>query len=195
MGSRETVSHTFEVNRDKIRDLWWVQAMLFGVVFGVVMGLFAAHQSHGSGVADGLVTGSIGGVVFGLAMGWGTRRQQVAREQRTAAVTAGLTAERRTQALRVSRRGPIPDDPAIRAAAAGLARDQLGQSISHRSENLTIFGVGRHPVLTRETSQFSPKLGSHSSSCLRAGVREVPEVCDDPALFSVPSDRFSWRGR
>jgi len=140
MGSRETVSHTFEVNRDKIRDLWWVQAMLFGVVFGVVMGLFAAHR-HGYDVADGLVTGSIGGVVFGLAMGWGTRRQQVAREQRTAAVTAGLTAERRTQALRASRRGPVPGDPAIRAAAAGLARDQLGQSISHRSKNLTSFSI------------------------------------------------------
>ncbi len=134
------MSHTFEVNRDKIRDLWWVQAMLFGVVFGVVMGLFAAHR-HGYDVADGLVTGSIGGVVFGLAMGWGTRRQQVAREQRTAAVTAGLTAERRTQALRASRRGPVPGDPAIRAAAAGLARDQLGQSISHRSKNLTSFSI------------------------------------------------------
>jgi len=135
------VSHTFEVNRDKIRDLWWVQAMLFGVVFGVVMGLFAAHQSHGSGVAAGLVTGSIGGVVFGLVMGWVTRRQQVAREQRTAAVTAGLTAERRTQAVRASRRGPIPDDPAIRAAAAGLTHDDLEQSISYRSKNLTSFSI------------------------------------------------------
>lgn len=43
--------------------------------------------------------------------------------------------------MRASRRGPVPDDPATRAAAAGLARDQLEQSISQRSKNLTIFGV------------------------------------------------------
>lgn len=228
MGSGETVSHTFEVNRDKIFNLWWVQAMLLGVVFGVVMGLFAAHQSRGSGVAAGLVTGSIGGVLFGLVMGWVTRRQLVARDRRTAAVTAGLTAERRTQALRASRRGPVPDDPAIRAAAAGLTRDQLEQSISYRSKNIAIFGVigllelvvlaltssrwywpavlmfaavivtqWRQPQALRRQActaqphrrlptidasspvgtilpgddEFSPKLGSHSSSCLRAASR------------------------
>ncbi len=70
-------------------------------------------------------------------MGWGTRRQPVAREQRT----AGLTAERRTLAVRASRRGPVPDDPAIRAAAAGVTEDQLEQSISQRSKNLAIFAV------------------------------------------------------
>jgi len=140
MGSRETVSHTFEVNRDKIRHLWWVRALILGVVFGVVMGLFAAHR-HGYDVVDGLITGIFSGVLFGLFMSRATRRQQVAREQRTAAFTGGLTPERRTVAVRASRRGPVPDDPAIRAAAAGLARDQLGQSISHRSKNLTIFGV------------------------------------------------------
>ncbi len=135
------MSHTFEVNRDKIRDLWWVQAMLSGVVFGVVMGLFAAEQSHGFGVAAGLVAGSIGGVLFGLVVAWVIRRQLVARDRRTAAVTAGLTAERRIQALRASRRGPVPGDPAIRAAAAGLTHDDLEQSISHRSKNLTSFSI------------------------------------------------------
>ncbi len=133
--------HTVEVERGKLLKLWWVQAVIFGVQFGVVTGLFAAHRGHGSSVADGLITGSIGGVVFGLAMGWGTRRQQVAREQRTAAFTAGLTAERRMLAVRASRRGPVPDDPAIRAAAAGLTEDRLEQSISQRSKNLAIFGV------------------------------------------------------
>lgn len=109
--------------------------------FGVVTGLFAAHRGHGSGVADGLITGSIGGVLFGLAMGWVTRRQQVVREQRTAAFTAGLTAERRTLVERASRRGPVPDDPAIRAAAVSLTPDQLEQSISNHSKNLAVFGV------------------------------------------------------
>jgi len=75
------------------------------------------------------------------AMGRGTRRQQVAREQRTAAFTAGLTAERRTLAVRASRRGPVPDDPAIRAAAVGVTEDRLEQSISQRSKNLAIFAV------------------------------------------------------
>ncbi|MDQ2738755.1 MAG: hypothetical protein M3Y35_09130, partial [Actinomycetota bacterium] len=34
-----------------------------------------------------------------------------------------------------------PDDPAIRAAAAGLTEDRLEQSISQRSKNLAIFAV------------------------------------------------------
>lgn len=141
MGSGATVSHTFEVNRDKIGNLWWVQVLTSGVPFGVLMGLFAAHRGHGSGVADGLGTGLVVGLLFGVFMALAARRQQVARDQRTAAFTGGLTPERRTVAVRASRRGPVPDDPAIRTAAAALTQDQLEQSINQRSKNLTIFGV------------------------------------------------------
>jgi len=128
------------VDRDKIFNLWWVRVLTSGVPFGVVMGLFAAHR-HGSDAADGLINGAVSGVLFGVFMAWATRRQQVAREQRTAVFTGGLTPERRAMAVRASRRGPVPDDAAIRTAAVGLARDQLEQSISQRSKNLTIFGV------------------------------------------------------
>lgn len=134
------MSHTFEVNWNKVRSLWWVRALVGGVPFGVLMGLFAAHR-HGSDVVDGLITGIFSGVLFGLFMSWATRRQEVAREHRTAAFTGGLTPEHRGSAVQASRRGPVPGDPAIRAAAAALARDQLGQSINQRSKNLTIFGV------------------------------------------------------
>ncbi len=133
--------HTSEVNRDKILNLWWVRVLVFGVPFGVVMGLFAAHRGHGSGGADGLINGTVSGVLFGLFLAWVTRRQQIAREQRTTAFTGGLTPERRAVAVRASRRGPAPDDAAIRVVAAALTRDQLEQSISQRSKNFTIFGA------------------------------------------------------
>jgi len=125
-----------KVNRGKIGNVWWRRALLYGVPFGIVIGLFAAHRGHGSGLADGLINGIFSGALFGLAMGWLTRRQQAAREQRTAAFTAGLTAQHRTLAVRASRRGPIPDDPAIRAAAARLTRDQLERTTSQRNRNL-----------------------------------------------------------
>lgn len=69
------------------------------------------------------------------------RRQQVAREQRTAACTGGLTPERRALAVRASRRGPVPDDAATRAAAAALTRYQLEQTTTQRNKNVAIFGA------------------------------------------------------
>lgn len=132
--------HTAAVNREKLLRSWWFQAVLFGVPFGVLMGLLGPYRRHGSGLAAGLITGVIAGVLFGLAMGWFTRRQRLAWERRTAAFTAGLTAEGRTLAMRAARRGRVPADPAIRAAVAGLTRDQLEQSISQRGKNLAIFG-------------------------------------------------------
>lgn len=134
-------SHTSYVNRGGIRNTWWSRALLYGVPFGVVMGLFAAHRGPGFGVVDGLIAGIFSGVLFGLAMGWLTRRQQLAREQRAAAFTAGLTAQHRTLAVRTSRRGPIPDDPATRAAAAALTRDQLERSTGQRNKNLARLGA------------------------------------------------------
>lgn len=111
--------------------------MLYGVPFGFLMGLSAAHQ--------GLITGIFTGAAFGLAMNWLTQRQQAAREQRTAAFTAGLPLQDRTLALRASRRGPIPDDPATRAAAAALTRYQLERTTSQRTKNLV--GLGAFALL------------------------------------------------
>ncbi len=127
------------MNRGKVRNTGWSRALLSGVPFGVLTGLFAAHR-HGYDVADGLITGTFSGILFGLLMSVVTGRQQAAREQRTAAFTAGLTAPDRALAVRASRHGSVPGDPVIRAAAAGLTRDQLEQSISQRSKNLAIFG-------------------------------------------------------
>lgn len=115
--------------------------MLYGVPFGVLMGLFAAYRRHGSNVVAGLIVGIISGVLFGVLMTAVTRRQQAARDQRTAAFTAGLTAQSRKSAMRASRRGPVPGDPATRAAAAALTRDRLEQSISQRRRSLTGFSV------------------------------------------------------
>lgn len=43
-------------------------------------------------------------------------------------------------ATRASRRGPIPDDPATRTAAA-VARDQLERAIKHRTTFVSLFGA------------------------------------------------------
>lgn len=129
------------MNRGGNRSKWLSRALLYGAPFGVVMGLFAAHRAHGSGLTDGLINGAISGVLFGVFMRVVTRRQQVAQEQRTAAFTAGLSLQDRTLAVRASRRGPIPDDPATRAAAAALTRDQLERTTSQRNRNLALFGA------------------------------------------------------
>ncbi len=122
------------MNRDKIFDLWLVRVLLYGVPFGVFMGVFTTDRGH---VASGWVSSIVAGVLFGLVMGSAHRRQQLAREQRT----AGLTTQNRTLAVRASRCGPIPGDPATRAAAAALTRDLLEQITSQRGKNLAVFGA------------------------------------------------------
>lgn len=117
--------------------------MLYGVPFGVLMGLFAAYR-RGADVVDGLVTGIVSGVLFGVWMSVVAGRQQAARARRTAPFTAGLTAQGRALAVRASRRGPVPGDSAVRAAAA-LARDQLEQTTSQRGRNLA--GMAAFTVL------------------------------------------------
>ena len=129
------------MNWGGIRSTWWFRALLYGVPFGVAAALLAVHRGHPSGIENWLINGVFSGVLFGLLMGWATRRQQAAREQRTAAFTAGLTAQDRTLAVRASRRGPIPDDPATRAAAAALTEDQLERTTSQRNWNLAGLGV------------------------------------------------------
>lgn len=111
--------------------------MLYGGPFGVLMGSLGAHRTHRFDAVEGLITVVFTGVLFELAMGWMTQRQRAAREQRTAAFTAGLTARSRTMALRASWRGPIPEDPATRAAAAAMFRYQLERTTSQRSRSLS----------------------------------------------------------
>ena len=108
--------------------------------FGVLTGLSDAHRRGNHGV-DGWITGTVSGVLFGVFMSVIAGRQQAAREQRTAVFTAGLSAPDRALAVRASRRGPIPDDPAICAAAARLTRDRLEQSIRQRGRNLAGLAV------------------------------------------------------
>ncbi len=43
--------------------------------------------------------------------------------------------------MRASRRGPVPDDAATRAAAAALTRYQLEQTTTQRNKNVAIFGA------------------------------------------------------
>ena len=128
------------MRREEFLDRWWGRGLLYGALFGVVMGLVNS-SSHPVSVVERLVTGVVAGVVFGLSMGWGTQRQWTARRRRTAAFTAGLTDERRRLAVRASHRGPVPDDPGTRVAAAALARDRLDELTRQRTQALVIFGL------------------------------------------------------
>ncbi len=128
------------MTRGKVLERWWGRALVYGVPFGVVMGLF--DPDGRDSLLERLVTGVIAGVGFGLLMGWATQRQLVARRQRTAAFTAGLTEQGLRSAERASRKGPVPNDPAVNAAAAALARFQLEEITRHRNQVLVIFGVG-----------------------------------------------------
>ena len=126
------------VRRDEFLQRWWVRVLLSGIPFGVMIGLFVGHRDS---VRERVLIGVIGGLVLGLAVGWSDRRQVMLRRQRITSFTAGLTEEGRWVAERASRRGPVPDDPQIRSAAAGLARDGLERVLRERTYGLVSFGL------------------------------------------------------
>ena len=113
--------------------------MLYGVLFGVMWGSF--DFDHRDSVRERVLIGVIAGVLFGLVLGWVTRGAHDVRRQRTAAFTSGFTEERRRLAERASRRGPVPDDPQTRAAAAALARYRLEGVIRLRTAGLVSLGL------------------------------------------------------
>lgn len=129
------------MNRDSLSKSWWVRVLTSAVPFGVVVGLTFAHRASGWSLSDGLIGGIGGGLLFGLLMAWSHSRHQLLREQRAAVFTAGLTPQHRIVAVRASRGGPIPEDSATRAVAAGLIRDRLERSDGQRSRAVLFFSV------------------------------------------------------
>ncbi|WP_432946492.1 hypothetical protein ACQPXM_08375 [Kribbella sp. CA-253562] len=116
----------------------WVAGTVAGVMYGVLFAL-GTHYLGDVGWTAALIMGGIGAPFFGVAMGFVSRQLK-----QTIAPTAGgdeLTRKQRGIALRAAQRGPIPADPAVRAAAAEYARRHLDQADKRWTRILIAFGA------------------------------------------------------
>lgn len=113
----------------------WQFGVWCGVMFGVLFGVGLRYPMGESWTAA-LVSGGLTAPLFGLSMAR-VRRQQRRQTGRFRAMK--LTAEQERAAQRATWRGPVPDDPAVRAAAAELTRIQLGRLGSRWFRGLAAF--------------------------------------------------------
>ena len=105
----------------------WVLALLSGGVFGVLMALNNRLLDDNSST-EALITGSIMGVFFGAFMGPIT-----ARDNRRVREAAGyLPPGQLGRAVRLARRGAVPEDQELRRAARRIAQHRLSQVRSQR---------------------------------------------------------------
>jgi hypothetical protein len=116
----------------------WAVGTLSGILYGVLFALAARYlmELRWTGA---LIVGGIQAPLFGAAMGFVSRQMK-----HLVAPTAGgdeLTRKQRGIALRAAQRGPIPADPAVRAAAAEYARRHLDQAEKRWHRILIAFGA------------------------------------------------------
>lgn len=97
----------------------WVLVLFHGVPFGIVMGTFV--KTDGESWTSAVVGGLIMGLAFGLAMGFRAYKWQSEMQ----AAEGGLPAVKATAAHRASSRGPVPEDPEVRAVALRIATQDL----------------------------------------------------------------------
>lgn len=116
--------------------LWWVVA--------VVMAFFVGGYLTAVGIQTGRLWsvavpgGVVSGVLLGVVLGRWAAHQRTAQSL----LVEGLDRQGRRRAVRAVTRGPSPSDPRVRAAAHGLASDQLAQLDRQRPWAVPFFGVG-----------------------------------------------------
>jgi hypothetical protein len=98
----------------------WLTGILAGLLYGVLFAL-AAHYLVSEDWTAAVIAGAVTGPLFGLVMAIVQRRT----DRLFSSLPGDLTRKQRQAATRASRRGPVPADPAIRAAALDLAHRQL----------------------------------------------------------------------
>lgn len=98
----------------------WKRAVVLGVTFGALMTLCTVLSQDVSWVGAAL-GGVVGGALFGLI----ASRTMFPQEPELRTVVAASQAAGRRQVSRATWRGPVPDDPDVRAAAAGVIAYQL----------------------------------------------------------------------
>lgn len=111
---------------------------MLGLVCGTAFGvLITAYGVDGDRLPAAALGGVLTAVPFGLAMGvWGAREGRVRR----AALAEVGEADHRT-AVRAAVRGPVPVEPAVRAAAGRLAAQRLTSAQRQRRWAAPTFGV------------------------------------------------------
>lgn len=108
--------------RNRLLDLPpWLMGIVSGLLYAVLFGL-AMRYVFSEEWPTALTAGAVTGPLFGIAMAvinW--------RAQRALAAVGGdvLTREQRHAAQQATEGGAAPSDPAVRAAALGLARRNL----------------------------------------------------------------------
>ncbi|MEU4607452.1 hypothetical protein AB0F43_31085 [Kribbella sp. NPDC023972] len=112
----------------------WVEAALAGVPFGIAMGLFAKLDGAGW-LGAGFVASS--GIPFGLMMAWWGPRWRGELER----AEADVPPDKLQVARRAASRGPVPEDPEVRAAAVRIASAELTQALRNRKFMLLFGGV------------------------------------------------------
>lgn len=122
-----------------------------GVPFGTAMGISTELDGGSTGFA--VVSGILLGLVFGVAMTFALNRH---RPQLRRALGANPPPTLRRAAIRAVRRGPVPADPEIRAAAIGLVEYQLKLLRDQRMASLIVW-----PLLLAGT--IASSLIEHSS--------------------------------
>jgi hypothetical protein len=110
----------------------WVICLLTGVPFGAAMGTYS--KIDGSSLKFAVIGGVLIGFLFGTTMAFTLRRQ---RKLLVRAVGPDTSPVDRRAAGRALRRGPVPADPEVRAAAIRLARHQLDLLLHWRTRSLT----------------------------------------------------------
>lgn len=101
----------------------WVLWLVYGLPFGAAMAIGIVGDDS-SGAAEIVGFGLVAGVGFGVCLTFATDKQR--REIRE--VIGEVPASELGTVYRAARRGPVPADPEIRAAALRLARHELAQA-------------------------------------------------------------------
>lgn len=124
----------------------WFWSLATGVPFGLCMGIFTAWQ--GGSAVGAVVGGVFAGTFFGFFMG----RFQVRMIAVLRPAIQDLSYGERRAASRAATRGPLPDDPRIRAAAAVLVRMQIADSKVLGWSKIVLPGVAVVSVINAFTS-------------------------------------------
>jgi hypothetical protein len=113
--------------RNLLRDATdWQYGLCMGLLFGVLFGV-GLRYPMGESWTVALVSAGLAGPPFGLAMALVRRRERRSMERFR---SIDLTPKQQRLAQRAAWRGPVPSDPAVREAAAELARVQVRRLVA-----------------------------------------------------------------
>jgi hypothetical protein len=100
----------------------WVVAVIAGTYFGTGMGIFI--KSDGSSWTETIIGALTLGVAFGIPAAFWFDKE---RRRQSCAAQGDLPTDKLKSAHRAAERGPIPEDPEVRAAALRIATHHLQQ--------------------------------------------------------------------